>query len=120
MEPLRGLMGIGFFLLMSLVVLVPVFGFRMFWPVLGAFFTLLFLGLGLMIQVIVRDTPEDVKRLWKWGLLYMNPDDSRLWVEKRFGFGWTLNFARPMARVVMGLLVLLALIPLAILLFTAR
>jgi uncharacterized membrane protein len=29
---------------------------------------------------------------WKFGLLYYNPNDSALMVEKRFGIGYTLNF----------------------------
>ncbi len=31
--------------------------------------------------------------LWKWGIVYYNPNDPSVWVEKRFGIGWTLNFA---------------------------
>ena len=31
---------------------------------------------------------------WKWGLVYYNPDDPAIFVEKRVGLGWTLNFAR--------------------------
>ena len=31
--------------------------------------------------------------LWKWGIVYFNPNDPSVWVEKRFGIGWTLNFA---------------------------
>jgi uncharacterized membrane protein len=27
----------------------------------------------------------------KWGLIYYNPDDPALIVEKRIGIGWTLN-----------------------------
>ncbi|WP_369414111.1 DUF5808 domain-containing protein [Desertivirga xinjiangensis] len=30
---------------------------------------------------------------WKWGLLYYNPDDPSLFVDKRFGIGQTFNFA---------------------------
>jgi uncharacterized membrane protein len=30
---------------------------------------------------------------WKWGLIYYNPDDPALIVEKRFGLGYTFNFA---------------------------
>ncbi len=30
---------------------------------------------------------------WKLGFLYYNPNDSRVMVSKRFGFGWTFNFA---------------------------
>lgn len=34
---------------------------------------------------------------WKAGLLYFNPDDPALFVEKRFGLGWTINFGNPWA-----------------------
>lgn len=34
-------------------------------------------------------------RFWKWGLIYYNPGDPAILVEKRFGIGWTLNFGRP-------------------------
>ena len=33
-------------------------------------------------------------RYWKAGLIYSNPNDPAVWVEKRFGIGYTLNFAR--------------------------
>ena len=29
--------------------------------------------------------------------LYWNPDDKRIFVPKRYGFGWTINFANPLA-----------------------
>ena len=31
---------------------------------------------------------------WKWGLVYFNPKDPSVWVEKRMGIGITMNFAR--------------------------
>jgi uncharacterized membrane protein len=46
-------------------------------------------------------------RFWRAGLFYVNPDDPALFVPKRFGLGYTLNFGRPGAWLV--LLVLLAL-----------
>jgi uncharacterized membrane protein len=30
---------------------------------------------------------------YKLGIFYYKPDDHRVLVPKRFGFGWTLNFA---------------------------
>jgi len=36
-------------------------------------------------------TPD---RCWRWGLFYANPDDPAVLVPKRFGFGYTVNFAR--------------------------
>lgn len=34
---------------------------------------------------------------WKLGMLYFNPDDKKIFVPKRYGIGWTVNFARPAA-----------------------
>jgi uncharacterized membrane protein len=51
-------------------------------------------------------TPDDC---WKLGLFYYNPDDAALFVEKRIGFGYTINFARPAAWVVMLLTLLVPL-----------
>jgi uncharacterized membrane protein len=34
-------------------------------------------------------TPD---RAWKWGQFYYNPDDPALFVEKRIGLGYTVNF----------------------------
>lgn len=39
---------------------------------------------------------------WKLGLVYYNPDDPAVWVEKRFGVGYTLNFARATTWLIVG------------------
>jgi uncharacterized membrane protein len=36
-------------------------------------------------------------RFWKLGLIYLNREDPALMVTKRFGVGWTVNFANPKA-----------------------
>jgi len=41
---------------------------------------------------------------WKLGLFYVNPEDPALMVPRRFGIGWTLNFARPGAWALLALL----------------
>jgi uncharacterized membrane protein len=46
---------------------------------------------------------------WKLGLFYFNPDDAALFVEKRIGIGYTINFARGTAWVILLLLLLLPL-----------
>jgi uncharacterized membrane protein len=43
---------------------------------------------------------------YKWGLFYVNPEDSRLWVPKRLGLGWTLNFAHGLSWFMLILLLL--------------
>lgn len=48
----------------------------------------------------------DDDKFWKLGVFYYNPNDSAIFVEKRFGIGITLNFARPQAWLMMlGVLV---------------
>lgn len=39
---------------------------------------------------------RDDDRYWKLGILYFNPEDPSLFIEKRFGIGWTFNWGRPM------------------------
>lgn len=34
---------------------------------------------------------------WKFGLFYYNKQDKRIFPPKRFGFGWTINFANPLS-----------------------
>ncbi|WP_079709054.1 DUF1648 domain-containing protein [Paraliobacillus ryukyuensis] len=41
----------------------------------------------------IEDVDEDQN--WKGGLIYFNPNDPSVFVEKRFGIGFTLNFANP-------------------------
>ena len=48
---------------------------------------------------------------WKWGIFYNNSKDPAIWVEKRTGLGWTVNFAH---RISYLILVLIFLIPVAI------
>jgi len=42
---------------------------------------------------------------WKWGMFYVNPDDPAIFIEKRFGIGYTLNFGNPWAWAAIALLV---------------
>ena len=51
-------------------------------------------------------TPDSA---WHAGIYYYNPADSALFVTKRFGYGWTLNFAHPLAWVFVSI----ALLPVA-------
>jgi uncharacterized membrane protein len=43
---------------------------------------------------------RDDDRFWKFGILYVNPDDPVVLVNKRFGIGRTLNFGHPLSWVV--------------------
>ncbi len=57
---------------------------------------------------------RDDDRYWYGGFFYNNPDDPALFVPKRFGLGWTMNFGHPRSKLVLigllvGMLVLLIL-----------
>ncbi|WP_231785374.1 DUF5808 domain-containing protein [Lysinibacillus sp. GJ-1] len=56
----------------------------------------------------VMDIDED--RYWKGGLIYMNRQDPSVFVEKRFGVGWTMNFANPRGYIVIVLPLLILLL----------
>lgn len=53
-------------------------------------------------------------RHWKAGLVYYDPDDPTIFIEKRFGIGYTMNMARPatwwLLGTVVGLPLLVALL----------
>jgi uncharacterized membrane protein len=57
----------------------------------------------------VGDRTADI--YWKGGLFYVNPDDPAIFIEKRMGIGYTLNFGRPASWALIGLIIL---IPLAV------
>ena len=47
---------------------------------------------------------------WKWGVFYHNPEDPKIWVEKLYGWGYTLNMARPMSWVILAAMLLTVLV----------
>lgn len=67
------------------------------------------------LEAIAPQAAEE-REFWRWGgILYVNPEDSRLFVPKRVGLGWTLNFGRPVSWLVLAVLLLpvvLVLLPL--------
>ncbi|MBR4429692.1 MAG: hypothetical protein IKS75_00160 [Clostridiales bacterium] len=44
---------------------------------------------------------------WVFGMFYNNPNDTRLNVEKRFGYGGTINVAHPAGKVILVIIFLL-------------
>lgn len=49
---------------------------------------------------VSKDRDDDI--YWKLGnTIYYNPDDPAIFVEKRFGVGWTVNAARPLGMIFM-------------------
>jgi uncharacterized membrane protein len=62
-------------------------------------------------DVIDRDDDQH----WKLGQFYYNKNDPALFLEKRFGIGWTVNLARPLAWITFLVIILLAVgIPIAL------
>jgi uncharacterized membrane protein len=55
----------------------------------------------------VGDRTND--RYWIWGMLYFNRGDPALLVEKRFGIGYTFNFAHPFACALLAIIVVITL-----------
>ncbi len=57
----------------------------------------------------------DDDKYWKAGVIYINKDDPSILVEKRFGVGWSLNFAHPIGWLIFfGPLVLILILTLAL------
>jgi uncharacterized membrane protein len=61
-------------------------------------------------------TPDEC---WKLGLFYVNRNDPALFVEKRFGIGWTANFGNPRAWFLIGAIVFVIVATLVISLLAA-
>ena len=116
--PLRGFLVLGFCVLAGSTLLIPLQGLVALKMGLAG----LLLGLAAGVALLVRDVRAALLVLpdgqfYRWGVIYVNPEDPRLWVEKRFGIGWTLNYARPAAWWVTALILL---IPAAVLILAFR
>lgn len=59
---------------------------------------------GINGEIIDRDDDKH----WKLGMFYFNTQDPALFLEKRFGVGWTINLARPLAWIIFIVIILLA------------
>jgi uncharacterized membrane protein len=118
--PVRGLVPLGMCAVMASALAIPLAGLRALHGGVAVFFGCLFLGI--VLSAVERrslarasDAP-----LYRWGAFYLNPRDPRLWVPKRLGVGMTLNYAKPAAWWITGLLVLLPVGLAVALLFFAR
>lgn len=70
-------------------------------------FVIVVVGLGIIIAVrtgqggarLAGANPSDrtADRYWTLGMFYVNRDDPVLFVERRYGFGWTLNLGNPLS-----------------------
>jgi uncharacterized membrane protein len=83
-------------------------------------------AVGLLLTVIVavrahlrlgRPEPRPfVPEHWRFGQLYNNPADPALFVPTRNGARWTLNFGRPVAAALMGVILVLGIVAPALIL----
>jgi uncharacterized membrane protein len=56
----------------------------------------------------IQEMNRDDDQFWKFGMIYYNKNDPSIFVEKRFGVGFTINFANPIAIVLLvGLFILI-------------
>ncbi len=53
-----------------------------------------------------RNKVPNEEEYWKWGFIYYNPTDSRIFLPKRTGLGYTLNFAKPISIIIILSLVI--------------
>ncbi|WP_340400886.1 DUF5808 domain-containing protein [Paenibacillus sp. FSL H8-0079] len=61
-----------------------------------------------------KEQPVNDDEYWKLGFIYFNANDPSFTVEKRYGIGWTINFARPLSWVL--LLFIIAIVVISIVL----
>ncbi len=73
-----------------------------------------------MEGVVIASQNSTDGRYWKAGLFYFNRSDSALMVPKRNGFGYTLNFGRPVCWLILGALLSIPLVFPLVLLVSGR
>lgn len=104
-------------LVFSIASLLPVLG-NFSIAHLGVFIVaMILLSLAIVVWLAIRTAPglpgaqplhrSTSEMHWRAGVLYVNPDDPSLIVPKRFGWGWTLNFGRPVAWIFVAIVVVL-------------
>ena len=80
---------------------------------LGSATGLIFWGYRKLTSPLAADTSPEPRsdNYWKAGMFYYNPDDPAIFVSKRVGIGYTLNFASRWTWVIMVVLLVLPLLP---------
>jgi uncharacterized membrane protein len=54
---------------------------------------------------------RDDERFWFGDIIYYNRDDANLFIPKRYGWGWTVNFAHPGGKLILVVMLLMILAP---------
>jgi uncharacterized membrane protein len=105
-QPLRGLLSLGMAILAGSLLAVPLQGPRALVAGLVAFLLCMATGIAYMARASMKTLAGTRHEgHYRCGMFYVNPEDPRLWVEKRVGVGWTLNYGRPAAFWITALLI---------------
>jgi len=83
----------------------------MLWILIVAVLSLVAVSL---VPFFSRPSTPANDEFWRGGILYVNRDDPALFVPKRYGTGYTLNFGNRWSWVVMALILVLALAPIVL------
>ena len=115
-----------FMIILSVLLIIPTFSIHLFTlQILKIHFGILLFGIIILEPMLIllvagwiayttgqsgsriklKEKPEQDKnkidrdddKYWKAGIIYYNPDDPAIFVEKRFGVGWTFNFGNKIA-----------------------
>lgn len=120
-HPMRGCLGLGVPVMFGSGLGIPLWGMTSLHMGIGALVLCIVLGVVLLFleaRRLLVSAPDSDN--YRWGLFYVNAEDSRLWVPKRIGVGFTLNYARPSAWWITLLLLMVVVVPLAVLLNLKR
>ena len=86
-----------------------------------------FVGVIVLVLVLTYLLPPPAGRehpasqsYWKAGIFYSNRDDPALFVRKRFGIGYTLNFGNPWSWAALAVIVVLVATPIFFAVFSLR
>lgn len=79
------------------------------WLILS--FVALFTTVAIVVALTLRNRQRPPDNAWK-GVFYSNPDDRSLFVPKRCGIGYTVNFGHPLGWVVFVFILVMAVLPL--------
>lgn len=60
------------------------------------------------------DPSHQEDNYWKAGMFYYNPEDPAVFVSKRVGLGWTVNFAHPVSWFIIIGILLIPIVPIVI------
>ena len=88
---------------------LPPMGVGFIFPALAILYVWRLIVLGRASGAGGDGTPDEC---WKLGLFYFNPADPAIFVEKRFGIGYTCNFANRATWIFAGVIVALSFSPL--------